>query len=132
MKLLLDTHVWLWMGLEPKRIGRKARALLASPENDLGVSVASAWEIILKSARGRLELPMEASEYLRTRFRRAGATVLPITLDHVLALTSLKEQQHNDPFDRILAAQALSENRTLVTADERLLSYPIMSVDARL
>ncbi len=130
MKLLLDTHVWLWMGLEPKRIGRKARALLEDPANQLGVSVASAWEIILKTARGKLELPMDASEYIRTRFRRAGATVLPITLDHVLALASLKEQ-HNDPFDRILVAQALSESRTLITADERLLAYPIISVDAR-
>lgn len=118
------------MGLEPKRIGRKTRALLEDPANELGVSVASAWEIILKTARGKLELPMEASEYIRTRFRRAGATVLPITLDHVLALASVTER-HSDPFDRILVAQALSEGRTLITADDRLLAYPIISVDAR-
>ncbi len=130
MKLLLDTHVWLWMGLARKRLGRRTRALLEDPENDLGISVASAWEIILKTARGKLELPMEPSEYIRTRFRRAGATVLPITLDHVLALASLKDG-HSDPFDRILIAQALAENRTLVTADKRLLDYPILSVDAR-
>jgi PIN domain nuclease of toxin-antitoxin system len=130
LKLLLDTRVWLWMGLEPKRIGRETRAVLEDPANQLGVSVASAWEIIVKTARGKLELPMEASEYIRTRFRRAGATVLPITLDHVLALASLKDE-HGDPFDRILIAQALSDSRTLLTADERLLAYPVISMDAR-
>jgi PIN domain nuclease of toxin-antitoxin system len=130
VKLLLDTHVWLWMGLEPKRLGRRTRSLLEDPANDLGISVASAWEIVLKTARGKLELPMEPSEYIRTRFRRAGATMLPITLDHVLALASLKDG-HADPFDRILIAQALAENRTLITADKRVLDYPILSVDAR-
>jgi PIN domain nuclease of toxin-antitoxin system len=118
------------MGLERKRLGRRARALLEDPGNDLGISVASAWEIILKTARGKLELPMEPSEYIRTRFRRAGASVLPITLDHVLALASLKGG-HSDPFDRILIAQALAENRTLITADKRILDYPILSIDAR-
>ncbi len=130
MKLLLDTHVWLWMGLEPKRLGRKTRALLEDRANELGISVVSAWEVILKTARGKLELPMEASEYIRTRFRRSGATVVPVNLDHVLALASLRDQ-YTDPFDRMLAAQALAGSRTLVTADERLLKYPIMSVDAR-
>lgn len=129
MKLLLDTHVWLWMGLQPKRIGRKARALLEDRENDLGVSVATAWEVVLKTAIGKLELPMDASEYVRTRFRRSGATVIPITLDHVLALASLNEQR-GDPFDRILVAQALADNRALVTADKKLLAYPIMTVSA--
>lgn len=130
MRLLLDTHVWLWMGLQPKNIGRKARALLEDRENDLGISIASAWEVVLKTSVGKLKLPMTAPEYIRTRFRRSGATVLPITLDHVLALTSLEEQR-GDPFDRILVAQALAENRALVTADKRLLEYPIMTVDAR-
>lgn len=130
MRLLLDTHVWLWMGLQPKNIGRKARALLEDRENDLGISIASAWEVVLKTSIGKLKLPMTAPEYIRTRFRRSGATVLPITLDHVLALTSLEEHR-GDPFDRILVAQALAENRALVTADKRLLEYPIMTVDAR-
>lgn len=117
------------MGLQPKRIGRKARALLEDRENDLGVSVATAWEVVLKTAIGKLELPMDASEYVRTRFRRSGATVIPITLDHVLALASLNEQR-GDPFDRILVAQALADNRALVTADKKLLAYPIMTVSA--
>ena len=130
MKLLLDTHVWLWMGLAPERLGRKTRALLEDPENDLALSVASAWEIILKYRRGKLELPMEAPEYIRTRLRRSGASMLAIALDHVLALASLDER-HRDPFDRILVAQALSESRSLVTADPRLLDYPILTFDAR-
>jgi len=130
MKLLIDTRVWLWMGLESRRIGRKTRALLEDPANELAVSVVSAWEIIVKAARGKLELPMEASEYIRTRFRRSGASVLSVQLNHVLALPSLKAI-HSDPFDRMLLAQALTDGLTFVTADDRLLSYPVVILDAR-
>ena len=130
MNLLLDTHVWLWMELAPKRLGPKTRKILENASNDLAFSVASAWEIILKSARGKVELPMEASEYIRTRLKRSGTAVLPIALEHVLALGSL-EEQHSDPFDRLLLAQALVESRTLVTADRRLLDYPVLTSNAR-
>lgn len=122
--------MWLWMELEPKRLGPKTRKILENASNDLAFSVASAWEITLKSVRGKLELPMDASEYIRTRLRRSGTAVLPIALEHVLAIGSL-EELHRDPFDRMLLAQALVESRTLVTADRRLLDYPVLTTDAR-
>jgi len=130
MNLLLDTHVWLWMELAPKRLGSKTRKILENTSNDLAFSVVSAWEIILKSARGRLELPMDASEYLRTRLKRSGTVILPVALEHVLAVASL-EERHRDPFDRLLLAQALVESRTFVTADVRLLDYPVLTTNAR-
>jgi PIN domain nuclease of toxin-antitoxin system len=118
------------MGLTPKSLGKRTRALLADRGNALVFSTVSAWEIMLKCARGKLQLPLEPTEYLRTRVPRSGAGLLPVTLDHVLALASL-EERHRDPFDRMLVAQALAEGCTLVTADDRLFEYPIVTLDAR-
>ena len=96
MTLLLDTHVWLWMGLSPQSLGQRAKALLTDRSNELVLSAASAWEIVLKCARGKLELPMEPTEYIRTRLKRSETTLLPIGLDHVLAIASLPSH-HADP-----------------------------------
>jgi PIN domain nuclease of toxin-antitoxin system len=130
MKFLLDAHVWLWMALEPERIGRRARALISDRANLLFLSIASAWEIAIKGSLGKLELPMDAATYVRSRLARSPATVLNISLDHVFALGSLP-QHHRDPIDRMLVAQALVEGMTLVTADPRLLAYPVAAIDAR-
>jgi PIN domain nuclease of toxin-antitoxin system len=130
VKLLLDTHCWLWLGLEPKRLGRKTRAILGDLRNDVYLSVASAWEIVLKSARGKLRLPLDATEYVRTRLRISRTAPLGIGLEHVLALASLPEL-HRDPFDRVLIAQAQVENLVLVTADRNIGRYNILLHDAR-
>jgi PIN domain nuclease of toxin-antitoxin system len=130
VKLLLDAHVWLWMALEPERIGGTARSLISDRANMLFLSIASAWEIAIKDSLGKLELPMDAATYVRSRLTRSGASLLNISLDHVFALGSLP-RQHRDPFDRMLVAQALVEGMTLVTADPRLLAYPVAAIDAR-
>lgn len=130
MTFLLDTNVWLWMALAPKSFGAQTRILLSDRANDLVFSAASAWEIVVKSALGKLKLPLEATEYLRTRQQRSGTRFMPVLMDHVMALASL-EPIHRDPFDRMLAAQALTEGYTLLTSDERLLRYPIVTFDAR-
>ena len=130
MKLLLDTHVWLWMALAPQRLGADSRALLADRTNPLFLSIASAWEIVVKAARGRLELPMDAPVYLKSRLARSGAELLNLSLDHLSALGSLPDH-HRDPFDRVLVAQAKVEGMSLISADPRVLAYPIVTIDAR-
>ncbi|MFY9737457.1 MAG: type II toxin-antitoxin system VapC family toxin [Candidatus Cybelea sp.] len=130
MKLLLDTHVWLWMGFAPQRLGAESRSLLANRANALFLSIASAWEIVLNEARGKLELPMDAPEYLRSRIALSGAELLDLSLDHLFALSSLPDH-HRDPFDRMLVAQAKVEGMSLMSADPRVLSYRVATIDAR-
>ncbi len=130
MKLLLDTHCWLWLGLQPKQLGRKTRALISDLSNDTYLSTASAWEIAIKCAAGKLRLPMEASAYVRTRLRVSQTQPLAIGLDHALAVTAL-EALHRDPFDRLLVAQAQIEGMTIVSADERIAKYNVLVHDAR-
>jgi len=130
VKLLLDTHVWLWMALAPEHLGDDSRSMLADRGNALFLSVASAWEIVVKDARGKLELPMDAPTYLRSRLPRSGAELLNLSLDHLFALSSLPEH-HGDPFDRVLVAQAKVEGMSLMSADHHVLAYPILTIDAR-
>jgi PIN domain nuclease of toxin-antitoxin system len=130
VKLLLDTHVWLWMALAPEHLGDDSRSMLADRRNALFLSIVSAWEIVLKNARGKLELPMDAPTYLRSRLARSGAELLNLSLDHLFALSSLPDR-HRDPFDRLLVAQAKIEGMSLISADPHVLAYPILTIDAR-
>ncbi len=118
------------MALAPQRLGADSRALLADRTNPLFLSIASAWEIVVKAARGRLELPMDAPVYLKSRLARSGAELLNLSLDHLSALGSLPDH-HRDPFDRVLVAQAKVEGMSLISADPRVLAYPIVTIDAR-
>ena len=129
MRLLLDTHCWLWLGFEPKRLGRKTRALLSDLGNETYLSAVSAWEIVLKSARGKLRLPADPATYVRTRLRISQTSPLDVSLEHALALTALPEI-HRDPFDRMLVAQAQVEGMTIVTADQRIARYNVLIHDA--
>ena len=129
MKLLVDTHCWLWMGLDPDRLGKKTHALLENTNHELVLSVASAWEIAIKTARGKLHLPLDPATYVRTRIKHSGVSVLSIELEHVLAAAPLPEH-HRDPFDRLLIAQAQVEGMTIVTADERIGRYDVLTHDA--
>jgi PIN domain nuclease of toxin-antitoxin system len=118
-RLLLDTHVFIWWRVDSPRLGRDARAAIASADL-VFVSVASAWEAALKIALGKLRLPetFEAG-VLASRFER-----LPITFAHAEAVASLPHH-HRDPFDRMLVVQCLSEGLTLVTHDRRLAAYGV-------
>ena len=130
MKLLLDTHVWLWMGFAPQRLGAESRSLLADRANALFLSIASAWEIVLKEARGKLELPMDAPEYLRSRIALSGAELLDLSLDHLFALSSLPDH-HRDPFDRMLVAQAKVEGMSLDLRRSARSFLSVVTIDAR-
>jgi PIN domain nuclease of toxin-antitoxin system len=104
--------------------------MLEDRGNALFLSIASAWEIVVKDARGKLDLPMDAPTYLRSRLARSGAELLNLSLDHLFALDSIP-YHHRDPFDRVLVAQAKVEGMTLMSADPRVLAYPILTADAR-
>jgi PIN domain nuclease of toxin-antitoxin system len=119
------------MALQPQRLGEVSRSIIADRANTLFLSIASAWEMAVKQARGKLELPTDIATYLRSRLMLSGATLLSVSTDHVFALDSIPDR-HRDPFDRMLVAQALVEGMKLVSADPRVLAYPIATIDARL
>lgn len=121
MNILLDTHVALWALLDSPRLSGPAREMIASPSSRVWVSAASVWEIGIKHALGRGDMPVSAQEVVRL-FARAGYRGLPVTLDHAAAVEGLPAH-HQDPFDRIIVAQALVEPMRLVTRDAIVARY---------
>jgi PIN domain nuclease of toxin-antitoxin system len=124
MKYLLDTAAFLWSVDEEARLNTRAREILENPEAELFLSTVVSWEIVIKVARGRLTLARSVSETLNLAVAKFNMHALPIAHAHSLALAELPPI-HNDPFDRMLVAQARSENQVLVTADETLKLYPL-------
>lgn len=119
MRLLLDTHVFLWWYLDAPELTPAARGLLEDPSNRIYVSAAVAWEISIKRALGRLEFEGSVSAAVTAE----GFESLPISLAHADAITALPPL-HADPFDRILVAQAKHDRLTLVTHDAAVRQYP--------
>jgi PIN domain nuclease of toxin-antitoxin system len=124
MKYLLDTSVWLWSLTASERINKKGRELLASGTEEVYLSAASSWEISIKSALGRLRLPEAPASYVPKRMAAQGIQSLSITHTHALAVSELPAY-HNDPFDRLLIAQAKSEAMVILTADPAFRPYAV-------
>ncbi|MBK6535002.1 MAG: type II toxin-antitoxin system VapC family toxin [Deltaproteobacteria bacterium] len=122
MRLLLDTHVLLWLWLEPERLRPDVIDAVTDAANDVLLSVASAWEISIKSELGKLTLPGPAARWLPAKLASSAIHVLPIEIDHALRAGALPPH-HRDPFDRMLVAQAIEERMLLVTADEAIIPY---------
>lgn len=122
-RILLDTHVFLWMHGSPERLG-KSRTAFEDPESVLFLSSVTSWEIAIKWSLGKLAIPERPEVYIPERIRTSALTALPVTHAHALAVSSLPDV-HRDPFDRLLIAQARTENIQLATADERFRDYPI-------
>lgn len=121
MNLLLDTHIALWAIADHPNLTRPARDWIAAPRNTVWVSVVSLWEIAIKHSLGRGDMPVSAREAL-DYFQRAGYRILPIEPEHALAVESLAPH-HQDPFDRLLVAQALTEPMRLLTHDANVARY---------
>src|SRR5258708_24648987 len=117
LKLLLDTHMWLWGFREPGRLGKRVLQYLNDPENELWLSPISTWEALTLHYKGRIRIKEDLSEWLA--LATAGSQEAPFT--HEIALVARQLPLHQDPADRILAATAEVLDLTLVTADERLL-----------
>ncbi len=126
MNLLIDTHVLLWALDDDATLSPAARTAIIDGNNVVFVSAATAWEIVIKQALGKLRAP--TGDYLH-ELQRHRFTPLDITTEHALAVEGLPPH-HADPFDRMLVAQAQVEKLTLVTRDERLLSYTVPTIKA--
>lgn len=121
MRLLLDSHVVLWLLLDDRRLTAESRALLGSAESECYVSVVTWWELVIKQSRGVTSFPLPIAE-IRAAALQAGLRELPVTAMHTLRVAELPPL-HRDPFDRMLIAQALSEPMRLVTADAAVAAY---------
>lgn len=124
MKLLLDTHAFIWWDSEPARLSARALAMCQDRDNELLVSVASAWEMQIKQQLGKLTLALPLAEIFANQERTNQISILTVTLAHVLAISTLP-QHHRDPFDRLIIAQALAEDASLVTHDATMAQYPV-------
>lgn len=129
MNLLLDTHVLLWALADDARLRPTARRAIQDPGNTVYVSAVSAWEIAIKAGFGRIRLPRNAARWLPAEIERAEFQALPITVPHALGVERLP-RHHDDPFDRLLVAQAIAERLTLVTHDRKLMRYEVAQINA--
>ena len=130
MKLLLDTHVWLWWNTEPERLATAARRQIGDVRNEVFLSAASVWEMAIKRRIGKLPLHEPVASYVARRLAADGIEAFPVTADHAAAVETL-ELRHRDPFDRLLIVQARHEGMRLLTADDQVLAYGSPAVDAR-
>ncbi len=124
MRLLLDTHVFLWYISADPQLPAVFRDAIREPSNEVFLSVASVWEAVIKHALGKLPLPGAPAEYMPRERQAHRIAALPIeepALAHLASLPPL----HRDPFDRILVAQALQHGLKLVTVDDAVRAYPV-------
>lgn len=123
MKLLLDTHTFIWWTIQKARLSAAALAAMQNQQNELLLSIASLWEMQLKIQLGKLHFNLPLPQLIEDQQRVNGLQLLPIAPDHIYALDQLPFH-HKDPFDRLLVAQAIDESLSLVTADPALAAYP--------
>lgn len=124
MRVLVDTHTFLWALLNDHRLSAKAKQILRSDVNELVFSLVSLWEIAIKIKTGKLNTIGSSVAYLRDEMAAYGMELLPIRYEHILQLESLPHH-HNDPFDRLLIAQAATESLPILTADEKFKQYDV-------
>jgi len=117
LKLLLDTHIWLWLTIDPKRLGRSTLRILKDEQNELWLSPISTWEALTLHHKGRVNLHGELTAWVA----QATAGMKEAVLTHEIMIAARQLSLHQDPSDRMLAATAQVLDLTLVTADTRLL-----------
>jgi PIN domain nuclease of toxin-antitoxin system len=127
MKLLLDTHTFLWWVDASPRLSRKARSAIGSGRNECFVSVASGWEIAIKVSLGTLRIEGALERFLPEQLAANGFQPLAIDLKHTARVATLPFH-HRDPFDRLLVAQALDEELRIVSADPVFVKYGLTRV----
>jgi PIN domain nuclease of toxin-antitoxin system len=123
VKLLPDTHIWLWSTLEPQRLTGRVDKALANPANELWLSPVSVGELMLLLRKGRLTLPNDVAAWVAKTMQDLEFNEAPLTVEVALAISSI-HFPHGDPADRFLAASAKVFDLTLVTADEHLMNLP--------
>ncbi|MDD2500327.1 MAG: type II toxin-antitoxin system VapC family toxin [Geobacter sp.] len=127
MRALLDTNAFLWALDDNSRLSQKAQRFMRNGENGLFLSSASAWEIVIKSSLGKLELPHSPEKFIEEQMQLCGVESLPISIRHALAIAHLPDI-HKDPFDRMLIAQAIAENIPIITPDKKIHLYDVQII----
>jgi PIN domain nuclease of toxin-antitoxin system len=127
MRVLLDTHVFLWWTQDARALSRRARAVIADPGTECLLSLASGWEMAIKLSLGKLRLARPIAQFVPEQLAANGFGQLPIDFRHVARVATLPFH-HRDPFDRLLAAQALEEKLSLVSADPVFRRYGVTRV----
>lgn len=122
MRVLLDTHVLLWLLMEPRRLPKRLRDAVEDPGHDVMFSAVNIWEVAIKKALGKPSFDFTADQVLHAA-RATQLKELPVTAEHAARVGTL-EPLHRDPFDRLLLAQALCEPARLLTSDRMIARYP--------
>jgi PIN domain nuclease of toxin-antitoxin system len=123
MRLLLDTHAFIWWDKDPAKLSPRVLALCQDPINTLALSLASVWEMQIKTQLGKLQLRIPLKTMI-TEQQANGIQILPVTLVHILALEGMP-RHHGDPFDRMLIAQSNTEGMSFVSRDPFFGSYVV-------
>jgi PIN domain nuclease of toxin-antitoxin system len=124
VRLLLDTHALLWALAGDPRLRPEASAAITDRANAVYASAASAWEMAIKVALGKLDVPPDIAGWLPGELRASGIAPLAVTVEHAAGVEALP-RHHADPFDRLLIAQALAENLVIVTVDRQFAAYGV-------
>lgn len=124
MRLLLDTHVFLWLRFSPEKVSPAALAAYREPDNEVFFSLAGAWEMQIKQQLGKLALDVPLGQLLHEQNQNNSISFLPIELSHILGMGELP-LHHKDPFDRLLIAQAIQEDMALISSDDIFSEYPV-------
>ena len=127
MRVLLDTHAFLWWDLDDVRLSDTARGIIADSATQVVVSAASIWEVAIKAGKGRIDLPSHLDAYVDDRLRRYRWLVLPIDERHAVRAAGLP-MIHADPFDRMLVAQGQLEGIPIVTTDAEVKRYDVATI----
>jgi PIN domain nuclease of toxin-antitoxin system len=124
MRYLLDTHSFLWWNMDDPQLSSIAKEIIGDGNNEIFLSAATAWEIAIKAARGRLALPENPTRYFSNRLNLHGFQALPIQIQHAAQVHKLP-MHHADPFDRLLIAQSQLESMPLISVDAEIRKYEI-------
>lgn len=124
MRLLLDTHAFLWWITDDPRLSEKAREIMSDGKNQLFLSAASGWEIAIKAKLGKLKVSDNLEHFIPEQVALNAIENLPIVLSHVLHVYTLPDY-HRDPFDRLLISQAQLEGLPILTVDSQISQYPV-------
>jgi PIN domain nuclease of toxin-antitoxin system len=127
MRILLDTHTFLWFFAGSPQLSARARSVIEDPSTEPLLSMASLWEMAIKISLGKLSIGAQFATFITAQVQRNGIGLLGVTLDHTAHIISLPFH-HRDPFDRLLVAQAVVEQLPIVSADSILSSYPVTRI----
>ena len=127
MRVLLDTHAFLSFMVDDPRLSSTAKKIFMDSDNNLFLSIASVWEMAIKSGLKKLKLPLPIDQYIATRTKDHNIVLLDLTVEHIAVVENLP-YHHKDPFDRLLISQCISENLPILSSDRLFSAYPIPTV----